>query len=1264
MRYLLIGIIWLACYISGYAQPSFVEFSTIPKSGTALVLSHQDDDVIWMLPFWKITEKFIGGAMPSTSTYEKIIHDQQVYLDNSEPGIDYESNWFNPWGSITHQEYDGYYGENLPEYNYLANDHIVAYWTEAIFRSETDRIKSKLEQYIASPEVSRIITHNNWGEYGHPHHKGINKAIRELAVKYRKDVWMLGCTYIYGGEFVNVPIPDGITYTLGNFDPELFTALRNIYMDWGRWTWQNTWTPSGDYNFIKIVENGHDKSDVLITGEPVTTPGPLQDKPGAYIFDGIDDYMTLPSNLNTSFTISLWVRPEQTKEMDISRMAEYPASQSYDRSFHLNSNGQVIAKINDGSSKTVISNALLIAKNWTHIAMTSDGSTLKLYINGTQDNFIGAGTPVTAFTTPEFVLGQAKETGFFFEGQINDVQLYDYALSSEEITSIISISPPARFTITASAGIGGTINPSGQNSVIQGSNLTYNITPSTKYTIDDVIVDGVSQGGISSYTFNSVIANHTITATFITISVALNKPTTCSSFFASHESSLANDKDYSNNSHWSAEPNPQWWKVDLGNLYDISEIVIRNFVDGRYYKYNIEASIDNVGYTKIIDKTNENPATDQGDSYSLSTVARYLRVNITYSSLSQVARISDFRVFGTMISTRSITASAGTGGTIAPSGTVSVNHGTNQTFAFTPNSGYQIADVTVDGTSIGKVSSFTFNNVIADHNIGVSFSVLTTTNVALNKPTTCQSFILGNESSKANDATGDNTSYWAAKPYSKWWKVDLGALYDLTSITIRNFVAGSRYYQYNVQASNNDVNYTRIASKANRNTATNAGDTYPVNTTARYLRVNMTYSSANMIVQISDFRAYGTPSTGLPSYSLTSSSGPNGSITPLGTITVSQNSSYTYSINANIGYQVSNVIVDGKSVSPASSYTFNSITANHTITATFSSINTYTITSSAGAGGTISPVGETILNQGASQTYLVSPNNGYEISDVTADGVSIGKVSTYTFNNISGNHTIAAIFIPFHIITARAGENGTITPMDEVIVPQNGSRIFTITPDAGFKIGEVLVDGIPIENPSSTYTFTNVVADHTINVFFESVFIITARAGENGTITPMDEVLVPMNGSQMFTITPDLGFQIGEVLVDGLPIENPSFTYTFTNVTADHTINAFFQVSGSKGNSLDSPSLKQDPKTEAILNETVLSFYPNPFKDKFILRIDSQNDEMFDISVIGLNGSKVYLNTRIEGNTDNTFNLHLNQGIYILKVRDKERIMIQRIVKY
>lgn len=69
-----------------------------------------------------------------------------------------------------------------------------------------------------------------------------------------------------------------------------------------------------------------------------------------------------------------------------------------------------------------------------------------------------------------------------------------------------------------------------------------------------------------------------------------------------------------------------------------------------------------------------------------------------------------------------ITASAGTGGSISPSGSVIVNNGEDQTFTITANSNYSIADVKVDDVSQGKISSYSFDNVTANHTISASFS--------------------------------------------------------------------------------------------------------------------------------------------------------------------------------------------------------------------------------------------------------------------------------------------------------------------------------------------------------------------------------------------------------------------------------------------------------------------------------------------------------------------------------------------------------------
>jgi len=72
-----------------------------------------------------------------------------------------------------------------------------------------------------------------------------------------------------------------------------------------------------------------------------------------------------------------------------------------------------------------------------------------------------------------------------------------------------------------------------------------------------------------------------------------------------------------------------------------------------------------------------------------------------------------------------ITASAGTGGSISPSGAVKINEGGDKTFSITADEGYEIADVLVDGASVGSVSTHTFDNITEDHAISASFEAKT-----------------------------------------------------------------------------------------------------------------------------------------------------------------------------------------------------------------------------------------------------------------------------------------------------------------------------------------------------------------------------------------------------------------------------------------------------------------------------------------------------------------------------------------------------------
>jgi len=83
------------------------------------------------------------------------------------------------------------------------------------------------------------------------------------------------------------------------------------------------------------------------------------------------------------------------------------------------------------------------------------------------------------------------------------------------VAAVSGSEPAVTYTITAAAGEGGTIDPSGEVIVYEGENQTFSITPATGYKISDVTVDNTSVGSVTSYTFEKVIDNHTIHAAFV-----------------------------------------------------------------------------------------------------------------------------------------------------------------------------------------------------------------------------------------------------------------------------------------------------------------------------------------------------------------------------------------------------------------------------------------------------------------------------------------------------------------------------------------------------------------------------------------------------------------------------------------------------------------------------------------------------------------------------------------------------------------------------
>jgi hypothetical protein len=286
------------------------------------------------------------------------------------------------------------------------------------------------------------------------------------------------------------------------------------------------------------------------------------------------------------------------------------------------------------------------------------------------------------------------------------------------------------------------------------------------------------------------------------------------------------------------------------------------------------------------------------------------------------------------------------------------------------------------------------------------------------------------------------------------------------------------------------------------------------------------------------------------------SPGVNPSISANGSVPAPCGTDMYFSIAPNSCFSIANVVVDGVSVGAVSSYLMNVTTANeHSISASFA-IKTYSLGASAGSGGSISP-GSVSVNCGAGQTFSIAPNACYRITDVVVDGASVGAVGSYTFSNVQTNHSISANFaINTYTISASAGAGGSISP-GSVSVNCGAGQTFTITPNACYRIADVVVDGTSVGAVGS-YTFSNVQTNRSISATFAiNTFTISpVTAGAGGSISP-GSVSVNCGSSQTFMIAPSAGYRVANVIVDGASAGAVG-SYTFSNVQANHAISATF----------------------------------------------------------------------------------------------------------
>ena len=384
-----------------------------------------------------------------------------------------------------------------------------------------------------------------------------------------------------------------------------------------------------------------------------------------------------------------------------------------------------------------------------------------------------------------------------------------------------------------------------------------------------------------------------------------------------------------------------------------------------------------------------------------------------------------------------ITATAGEGGTITAEtlteGKVDVTEGESATFTITPNSGYEIADVKVDGNSVGKKTSYTFSDVDKAHKIEATFAFANYTAAnpfefpATKGTTKTLEAEHATELINSNDSDSDpswplglGTGDWASngkflngmayKDYAKYaYVATVPGTYTVTG-TYRAGAANKLAFS----EENGKITATQVDCPS---TSENSSLTVKTFT----LTIEVTEAGAGTLVLTAPDTSKG-PQLDKLAIVLTKTAD-EADLTELQTaITNAEailNAADKDKYSAAALVELQELVNAGKQLTTASSQT--DVDAKKAeITAKTADIQTqFTITATAGNGGTIAPTGATKVYKGTSKAFTITPNEGYHVDSLTVDGTAVNVVTEYTFSDVTANHTIAVTFAKDAVTVAK-----------------------------------------------------------------------------------------------------------------------------------------------------------------------------------------------------------------------------------------------------
>ena len=640
------------------------------------------------------------------------------------------------------------------------------------------------------------------------------------------------------------------------------------------------------------------------------------------------------------------------------------------------------------------------------------------------------------------------------------VRFYDTLSQSVSVTDKVKIS----FTKIGNGEIYNSVTgesiESGDIYLPYGSKLDINFVPDDNHQIKRILIDGSSIINTDQYCFANLTKNYTFLIEFELITYQIDA-------LVSNYGSL--------------DKSPT-------ETYERGTTVTYNFTpnEGSYLK------------------------TLQVDGVSLPTegVTSYTFFNIQENhSIVIVFALFEYTITTTIVGV----------GDIGQPQSKKANHGDDVVYTFTPNAGYHLKQILIDGEEIeitnNQTFNYTFENVTQNHSIFVKFEK-DVINITL--------IVSGNGNVSAK-------------------KVSSGSILERTSTEVTFSVEYEESLTFDFVG---DEGYKVGSILVNGATQTSQ-DSITINTIIDDVEIKVFF-----VLKTYDLKV-------IISGSGVTNHGNN--------IVRNHGESVSYTFTPSTGYEIQKVIVDGEDKGIITGYTFENITSNHTINITFviqqfeikwynyngtlieTSLYNYgtvptatfenptrpaegnyvydfvgwntsldglgfeiapatgnisyyaqfyrhlvqfAIKVSAGTNGEISPKGNTsndvMVEYGANQTFVFIPNHGYHVSKVYVDEKAVEDLDSYTFENVTNSHTISVVFKrnDFKATVVSDDEKGTVSGSRWF---ENGERAtYKITPKEGYIVESVFVNGKKVNCTNNTIVVENVGEDLEIVVSYVS----------------------------------------------------------------------------------------------------------------------------------------------------------------------------------